>query len=106
MEIGFPCSRHGGGCRIDGVDFEKRTLVCESDLRWLPRPTRALTFIEALMTERPMRRKSTLAPDVYLVLKAGDRQRFVTWHRALGESADNAVGIARADYLANDWEVA
>lgn len=65
-----------------------------------------MTFIEALTTGKPMRRRGTLAPDVYLVLVLGDRPRFVTWHRQIEGRAGVDVGIARADYLATDWEVA
>lgn len=59
-----------------------------------------MTFIEAMNTGKPMRRQGTLIRDVFLVLVTDDdRPRFVTTHGAA------PVGISRADYLADDWQV-
>jgi hypothetical protein len=63
-----------------------------------------VTFIEALKTGRPMRRKSTVFAPPWLTL--GHEKQFgydvPRWrHIDTGE----AIGLHSWDYLADDWEV-
>jgi hypothetical protein len=63
-----------------------------------------VTFLDALKSERPMRRTSTFGSPPWLTI--GEKQSGGGWrHPWLRLDTGEEVTLTRFDYLAEDWEV-